>query len=325
MKSFKVISFIVVAVSIVTSLALAEVVDRIVAVVNDDIITLSELNRAFEPYAKRIEATYTKPDKESVLKGNKEALLQEMVNQLLIEQTAKKAGADFSTVKEEDVTGVVNDMLVKHKVTLEEFQRRLEAEGSSLENLKKEIKGQILRMRLLRREVQSRIVITDEEIGAYYQEHRDAYEGKEAARIRQIFLPAAADAPATQRQQARELAQQIRERVIQGESFEQLCAQYSGGPAANQGGDVGFVERGVILPPVEKAAFALPIGKLSDVIETDIGYHLIVVTDRRGGGVKPIDEVRHEIKARIEEDKIAKKYEEWIQELRKKSYIDIRL
>ncbi len=325
MKSFKVISFIVVAVSIVSSLALAEVVDRIVAVVNDDIITLSELNRAFEPYAKRIEATYTKPDKESVLKGNKEALLQEMVNQLLIEQTAKKAGADFSTVKEEDVTGVVNDMLVKHKVTLEEFQRRLEAEGSSLENLKKEIKGQILRMRLLRREVQSRIVITDEEIGAYYQEHRDAYEGKEAARIRQIFLPAAADAPATQRQQARELAQQIRERVIQGESFEQLCAQYSGGPAANQGGDVGFVERGVILPPVEKAAFALPIGKLSDVIETDIGYHLIVVTDRRGGGVKPIDEVRHEIKARIEEDKIAKKYEEWIQELRKKSYIDIRL
>jgi parvulin-like peptidyl-prolyl isomerase len=112
---------------------------------------------------------------------------------------------------------------------------------------------------------------------------------------------------------------------VKGESFDAISAQYSQGPAAAQGGDIGYVEKGVILPEVEKAAFALPPGKLSDVIETELGYHLILVVDQRGAGLKPLSIVRNEIKAKIEEEKLAKKFEEWIEELRKKSFIDIRL
>lgn len=305
--------------------AYAEVVDRIVAVVNDEVITLVELNRAFEPYAKNIDAAYKGPDKDAVIQKNKEAMLQQMINQLLIEQVAKKSGTGAATVKDEEALAVLKDMLDKNKVSLDDYLKKMAEEGNSLENVKKEIKSQILRMKLLRREVQSKIVVTDEEIGAYYDQHRGDYEGKEAAHIKQIFLPAPAEADSAGRAKTKERAVELLNRIQKGESFERIAAQYSKGPAAVQGGDIGYVERGVVVPEVEKAAFSLPVGKVSGVIETELGYHLIVVVDKRGAGLKPIAEVRNEIKAKIEDEKISKKFEEWMEDLRSKAFIDVRL
>ncbi len=297
--------------------------DRIVAVVNNEVITLTELNRAFEPYAKNIDATYQGNDKEAVLKQNKEALLQNLIDQMLIENEAKKAGGGVAAIKDEDVLDVIKDMLVKNNTTMEAFTNKLAAEGNSLTAVKKGIRGQMLRMRLLRREVQSKILVTNEEIGDFYDKHRQDYEGKEAVRIRQILLPAPAGEKA--REGVRKQARQLRERIRQGEAFEMLAAQYSKGPAAAEGGDIGFVEKGVILPDVEKAAFSLPVGDISDVIESEMGFHIIAVVDKRGEGLKPLPVVRDEIKAKIEDERIAKKYDEWIADIRKKSFIDVRL
>ncbi len=303
----------------------ADVADRIVAVVNDDVITLAELNRAFEPYARSIEATYKGNNMETVLKQNKETLLQRMIDQMLIEHEAKKAGTGIAAVKDEEVMDVLNDILAKNNATLADYQKRLAAEGNTLEGVKKEIKAQMLRMRLLRREVQSRILITDQEIGEFYDRHRQDYEGKEAVRVKQILLPVRADASQKERDSIKNQAVQLRERIVKGEPFESLAAQFSRGPAAAQGGDIGFVERGVILPEVEKAAFGLSVGQLSEVIETEMGFHLIAVVDKHGAGLKPLPVVRNEIKAKIEDEKIAKKYDEWIDGIRKKSFIDVRL
>lgn len=324
MKILKILSATLLSL-LMSAIVHGEVADRIVAVVNDEIITQTELNRAFEPFLKNIDATYKGPERDAVVLQNKEAFLQQMINQILIEQAARKAGPAIATVKDEELMDVIRDMLAKNKVSLEEYTKRLEEEGNSLDAVKKEIKSQMLRMRLLRREVQSKIMITDEEIGSYYDKHRQDYEGREAVRIKQIFLTAPKDANRPTRQSAKEQVAELRDRILQGESFDAIAAQYSQGPAAAQGGDIGYVEKGVILPEVEKAAFSLPPGKLSDVIETELGYHLILVVDQRGAGLKPLSVVRNEIKAKIEEEKLAKKFEEWIGELRKKSFIDVRL
>lgn len=303
----------------------AEVTDRIIAVVNDEVITLAELNRGFEPYAQNIEANYKGNDKETTLQQNKKVFLQRLIDQLLIEQQAKKAGAGFTDVSDEEVMNVVQDMLAKNNLTMENYVKKLAAEGNSLEAVKKEIRGQMLRMRLLRREVQSKIVVTDEEIGDFYDKHRQDYEGAEAVRIKQILLPVAAGSDKKTRESVKAQARQLRERISKGEPFEILAAQYSKGPAAGQGGDIGFVEKGVMVPEVEKAAFSLPAGQVSDVIETEMGFHIIAVVDKRGAGLKPLPAVRNEIKAKIEDEKVAKKYDEWIEDLRKKSFIDVRL
>jgi len=216
-------------------------------------------------------------------------------------------------------------MLAKNRLTMQDYLKKLAEEGKTLESAKQEIRGQMLRMRLLRREVQSRILVTDEEIGEYYDKHREDYEGREAVHIRQIFLPVPEGADSGARDRVRAEANQLRERILKGERFEVMAARYSRGPAASEGGDIGFVERGVMMPEVEKAAFSLPVGEVSEVLETEAGFLLLVVVDKKGAGLKPLPVVRDEIKAKIEDEKVNKKYDEWMAELRKKSFIDIRL
>jgi len=308
-----------------TAVLYAEVTDRIVAVVNDEVITLAELNRAFEPYAMNIEKNYKGPNPEEVLKQNRAALLQRMIDQMLIEQEAKKAGGPLATVTEEEILSVLQNTLAKNNLTMDTYLRKLAEEGGSLESVKKEIKGQILRMRLLRREVQSKVLVPDEAIGEYYNRHRQDYEGKEAVHLRQILLTAPATLDPAAREAVRQQARQLYERIAKGEPFDRLAAQYSKGPEAASGGDIGFVERGVIVPEVEKAAFSLPVGKVSDVIESELGFHIIAVVDKRGAGLKPLAVVRNEIKAKIEEEMVMKKFDEWIDGIRKKSFIDVRL
>ena len=302
----------------------AEVVDRIIAVVNDEIITLYEFNTAFEPYLKNIQDHYKGTDKEAVIKQTKEAFLQRLIDNILIEQEAKKSGAGI-IVKDEEVMEVIQDMLAKQKLSMQEFSKKLAQEGKSLDFVKKEIRGQMMRARLLRREVKSKILVSDEEIGEYYNKNRQDYEGKETVRIKQILLLLPPNADRTIKAKMKNEALHLHKRVMDGESFDLLALNYSQGPAAAQGGDVGFVGRGTIIPEVEAAAFSLPVGHISEVIESGVGFHIIQVVDKKGAGLKPLAAVREEIKTKIEDEKLDKKFEEWISSIRGKSHIEIKL
>jgi parvulin-like peptidyl-prolyl isomerase len=302
----------------------AEVVDKIIAVVNDEIITLYEFNTAFEPYRKNIENTYKGDDKEAVIKQTREAFLQRLIDNILIEQEAKKSGVGI-IVKDEEVMEVIQDMLNKQKLSMQGFLKNLAKEGNSIDSVKKEMKGQMMRARLLRREVKSKILVSDEEIGEYYNKNRQDYEGKETVRIKQLLLLLPPNANKTVAAQVKNEALQLHKRIMDGESFDALIIKYSQGPAAAQGGDVGFVSRGSIIPEVESVAFSLPVGQVSAVIESGAGFHIIQVVDKKGAGLKPLAAVREEIKTKIEDEKLDKKYDEWIASVRAKSHIEVKL
>lgn len=301
----------------------AGVVDKVVAVVNDEIITLAEFNTAFDPVQKNIEANYKGPDKGALINQYKEVVLKRLVDNLLIEQEAKKLGKNIA-IKDEEVMDVIRDMIAKKKSNMEEFKKNLAREGSSLESLKKDIRSQMLRMKLLRWEIKSKVMVSDEEIGEYYDKNRQDYEGREAVRLKQIFLAIPAKADKQTKAKIKAEAEKLRKRALSGEQFEMLAVKYSQGPGAEQGGDIGFVEKGTILVAVEKAAFNLPMGQLSEVIESDLGFHIIMAVDKKGAGLKPIAAVREEIRAKIEDEKLEKKYEEWINSVRKKTFIEIK-
>ena len=323
MKFYKRIVLILLGVLLLCAPVRAEVVDKIIAVVNDEIITLYEFNTAFEPFRKNIENTYKGTDKESVMKQTKDAFLQRLIDNMLIEQEAKKSGAGI-IVKDEEVMEVLQDMLAKQKLSLPEYLKNLAREGNSLESVKKEIRGQMMRARLLRREVKSKILVSDEEIGEYYNKNRRDYEGKETVRIKQLLLLLPPNANETIKAKMKNQALQLHKRVMDGESFDLLIVKYSQGPAAAQGGDVGFIERGTIIPEVEAAAFRLPVGQVSEVIESSVGFHIIQVLDKKGAGLKPIAAVREEIKTKIEDEKLENKFDEWIASIRAKSHIEVK-
>lgn len=296
--------------------------DRIVAIVNGDSITLSELNGTFEPYRKKIDEAYKGTDKEKIIASNRMLLLKKMIDNILIDQEAKKSGI---TVTDNEVTEMINDMLSRRKIKMEDLQSELAKEHSTMEAYRKEIKEHLLRMRLLKREVRSKITVSEEEIGDYYLKHREAYEGKEAVRIKQILILYPNNPDEKIKVNLRKQIDAIHKRLLNGEPFEQLAVQYSQGPGAVAGGDIGFIEKGTILPSVETVAFRLKMDEISEVIESPVGFHIIKAIDKRGAGIKPINSVRDEIKAKIEEEKSDKKYDEWIQELRNKSLIEIKI
>jgi parvulin-like peptidyl-prolyl isomerase len=323
-KLYKKIFLILWSLILLCAPAGAEVVDRIIAVVNDEIITLYEFNAAFEPYLKNIENTYKGNDKESVIKQTRGVFLQRLIDNMLIEQEGKKSGTGI-IIKDEEVMDVLRDIMAKQKLSMQDFSKNLAKEGNSLDSVKKEIRMQMMRARLLRREIKSKVMVSDEEIGEYYNKNRQDYEGKETVRIKQLLLliPPNADKVATAK--VRNGAVQLHKRIMDGESFDLLIVKYSQGPAAAQGGDVGFVGRGTIIPEVEKVAFILPVGQISEVIESSVGFHIIQVVDKKGAGLKPIAAVREEIKTKLEDEKLDKKFEEWIASIRAKSHIEIKL
>ena len=300
----------------------AEIVDRIIAFVNDEIITLHDLNEAFEPYRKKIDDNYKGPDKNQVVAETKLSLLNRMIDNLLIEQEAKKSAI---VVQDDEVMASIRDMLARKKMTMETLQQSLSREGTTFEAYKKDMRDSMVRMRLLRREVRSKITVSDEEIGEYYSLHRDEYEGKDAVRLKHILLlfPKNMDSNTKAKLQAN--AMDILKKLKAGGSFDQLASQFSQGPAASSGGDVGFVEKGTMLPEVEKVAYSLDKDSISNLIESPVGFHIIKVIDRRGAGVKPIETVREEIKSRLEDEKIEKKFDSWVSELRAKSLVEIKL
>jgi len=300
----------------------AAVADRIVAVVNDEIVTLSELNKAFEPYQEKFETSFKGADREKARAETKLIILNRMIDNLLMEQVSRKTGIE---VRDEEVTDAIKDMQQRRKISPGEFQKALEREGITPDAYRRDIRDQIIRMKLIRRDIKSRVAVTDEEIGEYYSKHREDYEGKESVRIRQILLilPRNADTAVKEKLQAD--AEAIHKRLMNGEPFEALSAKYSQGPEAASGGDVGYIDRGMIHSEVEDVAFSLPLNRISGVIESSVGFHIIQVIDRRGAGLMAIESAREEIREKIDRQKMEKKYGEWMEELRKKSHIEIKL
>lgn len=313
---------IAVFIFVVPAIGLSKIVDRVIAVVNEDIITQSELEGAFEPYKRRVDASYRGADKDKILAEGLNTLLNRMIDNKLISQRAKKVGIN---VRDEEITGAVKDLLSRRNISMEEFKKILEAEGSSIEAYQQDLKDQMTRMRLLRRELKAKIVVNDDEIRDEYIKRRQEYEGKESVRIKQIFIPLPRDAAASTTLKLKEEVQKLHKRLVEGESFDLLASQFSQGPATATGGDVGFLEKGTMLPQVDSVAFKLAKDEISEVIVSPAGFHIIKVLDKRGAGVKPIEMIREEIKAKIEEEKMEKGYESWIADLRKRSHVEIKL
>ncbi len=300
----------------------AAVADRIVAVVNDEVITLSEWDSAFEPYRANVVASLAGEEREKVLGESRTMLLNRMIDNLLIEQQYRKAGI---AIGDEELVNAINDLLKRRNMSQDDLQKALDREGTTMETYKKGVRDQLMRIRLIQREIKSRVAVTDEEIGAYYLKHREDYEGKETVRIRQILIPLPKEENPAEKEKMRADAEEVHKLLLNGEPFERLSAKYSQGSAAAAGGDIGYIEKGMILHEVEEVAFSLSLNQISSIIESPIGFHIIKVIDRRGAGVKNIESVREEIREKIDQEKMGKKFDEWLEALRARSHIEIKI
>jgi peptidyl-prolyl cis-trans isomerase SurA len=317
--TISIIAFIVLLFFVISTHAFE---DRIVAVVNNEAITLSELDEAVEAFLNVVTRSQPSVKREDIIEEARKASLNKLIDGVLLKQEASRLKI---VISDQEISRTMNDMLVRRNISFDEFSESLEKEGMTLDDYKKEISQYLLTRKIVEKTIRYKIAVSAEEIGDYYGNHRNQYEGKEANRVQQILIVKPKGADQETVSALREKAETILKRLIEGEPFEALAVQYSQGPAAKAGGDLGFLEKGMMYPEVDEEVFRLQKGEMGGVVESPIGFHIIKVLDKRGAGVKPIEEVREEIIGRISEEKIEEKFQEWFKKLREKSHIDIRL
>ncbi len=298
-----------------------EIVDRVIAVVNDDVITQYEVDSTLELILKRNEQSIRPEDRERIASEGRKALVDRMISDLIIRQEARRLGI---TIREDELTSTIQEALAKRNLTIDNLQEALIKDGTNYEKYREATRTDMLKTRIMQREIRPRVTVTNEEIGAYYQEHRNEYEGKLRVRLLMISLPLPAGSDEEARAAQKEKAESILKRIQAGEYFEILANENARGPERS-GGDIGYVEKGTMNPAIEEAAFNLKSGEVSGVIETPQGFYIIKALDKRGGGSLSLRATRAEIEERLFVEKMDKKFAEWLAEKRQKAHIEIRL
>ncbi|HTZ38950.1 MAG TPA: peptidylprolyl isomerase [Syntrophales bacterium] len=298
-----------------------EIVDRVVAVVNDDVITQYEVDSTLELILKRNEQNIRPEDRDRIAAEGRKAILEKMIDDLIIRQEARRLGI---VVREEELTSTIQEALARRNLTIDNLQEALIKDGTNYEKYREATRTDMLKTRIMQREIRPRVTVTNEEIGAFYQEHRDEYEGKLRVRLLMIALPVPAGSDEAAQAAQRAKAESILQRIRAGEYFEVLANENSPGQGRS-GGDIGYVEKGTMNPSIEEVAFNLKPGEVSGVIETPQGFYIIKALDKRGGGSLSLKATRSEIEERLFVEKMDKKFAEWIAEKRQKAHIEIRL
>ena len=301
--------------------ARAEIIDGVAAIVNDDVITLSEVDEAGGPIYREIQRKYGEDSQAEIAQARRE-VLDQLVDQKLMEQIIKKYEI---TASDSEVDLAINDVKKQNGITQEGLQRALAKEGISYEEYREQVRSQIERTKLVGRQVRNRSNVDDDHAKRYYEEHPDEFKQDELIKARHIMIPVVADASAEERAAARKKAQQALAEVKAGGDFAALAKQYSAGPTAGEGGELGWISRGQTLPEFEASAFLLGKGQTSDVVETKLGFHVIQVEDKKPSRTVSYDEAKPAIRNKMTQEQVESQFGDWMKKLRENAYIEKKL
>jgi parvulin-like peptidyl-prolyl isomerase len=292
------------ALGLVATPARPEIIERVVAKVNGEILTLSEFEAR---QVAAIQAERVAPESvERFLRENNQRLLQEAIDDLLILQRATELGIRVRTDYVEDA---IEQIKREQNITTEEaFQGQLKREGLTLDELKRSIARSIARRQVLVRELESRTNVTEGEIVAEFQAHKADYAQPASVRLAEILV---------QGDDARARAEDLVARAKAGEDFAALAREHSRSATAADGGELGRVVRDDMAPELATVVFALEAGGISEPLATADGYRVLKVLERNDAKPPSLDTARPVIQQRLARERMAQQYESYIEGLRK--------
>jgi peptidyl-prolyl cis-trans isomerase SurA len=302
------------------SQATAELVDRIIAYVNDDIITLSELNEKTKAFVDLREQNPFLREKEQSVETIRRGILDHLIDELLAEQEVSRLKISVSATEVDDT---ITRLRRQKQLSQEAFAAEVRKQGKTLKDVRQQIRKTLEQRKLINREVRNKTVITDEIVEDYYQAHIQDYQGKERRRLQDIFLPYPRTPTAEDKARIDSFAQQILKQLGEAADFASLAKRYSRGPGAEAGGDLGFFSKGELDPVLEKAIDKLESGETSPAIKTEIGVHIIKVAAKDKTPARSLDDVQESIRDLLYQREVDFRYREWLSTLRKRSYVKI--
>jgi parvulin-like peptidyl-prolyl isomerase len=282
--------------------------DRIVAVVNTEVITLSELKAETQSEETRIRAQYRGAELERRLRLLQYEALTRMIEHKLQLQAAKKKGV---SVTDEEVVN-----------TIKEMKRQGEKVDESSDSVIQALKEQLTLLKVVEREVRSAIMVSETEQQRYYMQHQSRFMLPEEYRISQILImPRSGE----DRAEVRARAAAIYAELQRGADFADLALRRSDGPESTRGGSLGFIRQGDLLPPIERAIAGLQLGQITEPVETPQGIHIIRLEEKTPPQFHPFAEVKTEIQGLVYRQKSEDVYQVWLKDLKNKAYIEVKL
>jgi parvulin-like peptidyl-prolyl isomerase len=298
-------------------------VDRVVAVVNDTIILESELYMAAAPLMGELESIQDPREKQRQFKALLRQVLETMIDDELIVQAAGEASLE---VGEEEVDKAVAEVKKQNKLTDAQLEEALAMQGYTLAAYRRDVKKQILRLRAVNVLVRPNVSVTDDEVREKYDSMSRKAGAVTEIKLAHILVAVAPDASAEDKAVARRRAGELTERARGGESFAELALAASEDPSTKEaGGELGWFKRGELPSEWEDQLFNSDTGDVRGPIEGPRGYHVFVIVDAKKDKVKPFEEAKAAVREELYVEEMEKQTKLWLEELRRKAHIEIKL
>lgn len=296
-----------------------DVHDRVIAVVNSDVITLSEFQEALAFYLYESKAT-VKPEEMGALK---ERLLNRMIERRVQLQEAKR---EEITVDEAEINEQLVDVMKRFNVKTEaELKKVIEPRGVRLAGVKKRLRERLMVQKVIQRKVRLRVSVTEGEIEKYFLENRDKLETGLAYRARHILLAPESPKDDAAWEAARGRADAVWAKVRDDEEFAELAKRYSDDPTAQDGGNLGVLKQGEITPQLEGQILRLRPGEVTAPFRSTLGFHVFKLEWRESLSGEALKQAKRQIRDILLRQKYAARLEAWLSEIKKRAIIEVRL
>ena len=298
-----------------------EIVDRVVAIVNDDVISLYELNQSVQPFVQQIQSSqYPKDVEQQMLFEMRQKVLQQLIDQKLTDQELTKLQI---TVSEEEVDRSIERIKESNFLTDEKLRSDLDKQGIPYEDFRENIRKQLLRVKLVSREIRSKIVITEEDIKAYYEKHSDQYAGKKKYLLRNLYSRLPSFASDQEKQIALGIMETIHRELEAGKSFDKIAQEYAAATALIEHSELGFFQLDELSELLREIIRPMKSGDFTAVLEANFGYQIVYVETIDEVGGKTLEDATPEIQQKLYDEIVDEKYDTWLQVLRERSHIKI--
>ncbi len=292
-----------------------EVINGIAAVVNNDVITYSQVREVSAPKEKLLRTQYKGQELVAKIKEAREAAVKDLVDRQLILQSFRKESYNIPDhFINERIQEIIRENFGGDRNT---FIKTLQAQNYTLGEFKRLEMDKMIVQAMRHKNVEIKGVIPPNRVQDYYRQHRSEFTSKEQIKLRLIMIPANASDAAAQKS----MAEEILGKLVHGAEFERMAQIYSEDSTRDLGGDWGWVDRGTLAAPLEKVAFNLASGKISNIIELGGSYYILKAEDRRGGVTRSFADVRTDIEKKLVEEKAQDMQERWMASLRQKAFI----